>query len=74
VSAAGECRHRYDWHDIAFVKIDAEGEESRILQGGAPLVFQLVLDDAGPYAALALSSTLIGLSFVLLLFLRPPRR
>jgi len=47
---------------------------TRILQGGAPLVFQLVLDDAGPYAALALSSTLIGLSFVLLLFLRPPRR
>ena len=47
---------------------------TRILQGGAPLLFQLVLDDAGPYAALALSSTLIGLSFVLLLFLRPPQR
>ena len=47
---------------------------TRILQGGAPLLFQLVLDDAGPYAALALSSTLIGLSFVLLLFLHPPQR
>jgi hypothetical protein len=47
---------------------------TRILQGGAPLLFQLVLDDAGPYAALALSSTLIGVSFLLLLFLRPPQR
>jgi MFS family permease len=47
---------------------------TRILQGGAPLLFQLVLDDAGPYAALALSGTLIGVSFLLLLFLRPPQR
>jgi hypothetical protein len=47
---------------------------TRILQGGAPLLFQLVLDDAGPYAALTLSSTLIGVSFLLLLFLRPPQR
>ncbi len=47
---------------------------TRILQGGAPLLFQLVLDDAGPYAALALSSTLIGASFLLLLFVRPPRQ
>jgi MFS family permease len=47
---------------------------TRILQGGAPLLFQLVLDDLGPYVALALSSTLIGVSFLLLLFLRPPRQ
>ena len=46
---------------------------TRILQGGAPLLFQLVLDDLGPYAALALSSTLIGLSFLLLLCIRAPR-
>ena len=26
---------RYDWRDIEFVKIDAEGEESNILKGGA---------------------------------------
>ena len=46
---------------------------TRILQGGAPLLFQIVLDDAGPYAALALSSTLVGGSCLLLLFLRPPQ-
>ena len=47
---------------------------TRILQGGAPLLFQLVLDDFGPYVALALSSTLIGLSFLLLLCIRAPQR
>jgi MFS family permease len=47
---------------------------TRILQGGAPLLFQLVLDDLGPYAALALSSTLIGVSFLLLLCIRAPQR
>ena len=47
---------------------------TRILQGGAPLLFQLVLDDLGPYAALALSSTLIGVSFLLLLCIRPPQQ
>ena len=47
---------------------------TRILQGGAPLLFQLVLDDLGPYAALALSSTLIGMSFLLLLCIRPPQQ
>lgn len=30
-----ECRKTYDWNDIAFLKIDAEGEEGKILQGGA---------------------------------------
>lgn len=29
-----ECMQRYDWSDVAFVKIDAEGEESKILKGG----------------------------------------
>jgi FkbM family methyltransferase len=29
-----ECMERHGWHDIAFVKIDAEGEESNILRGG----------------------------------------
>ena len=47
---------------------------ARILQGGAPLLFQLVLDDAGPYAALALSFTLIATSFLLLLFVRRPQQ
>ena len=47
---------------------------TRILQGGAPLLFELVLDRVGPYAALALSSTLVGGSCLLLLFLRPPQR
>ena len=47
---------------------------TRILQGGAPLLFQLVLDDLGPYVALALSSMLIGLSFLLLLCIRAPQR
>lgn len=29
-----ECMHRYDWRDIAFMKIDAEGEETNIIKGG----------------------------------------
>ena len=29
-----ECMRRYDWQNIDFVKIDAEGEESNILKGG----------------------------------------
>jgi FkbM family methyltransferase len=29
-----DCMKRYDWSDIAFVKIDAEGEEANILRGG----------------------------------------
>ena len=39
----------------------------RILQGAAPLAFGLVLDRLGPYAALLLSGTLTGLSFLALL-------
>ena len=34
VSTLDECRERHDWRDIAFVKIDAEGEERNILNGG----------------------------------------
>ncbi len=47
---------------------------ARILQGGAPLLFGLVLDRAGPLAALLLSGTLTGLSFLALLLLRTPMR
>ena len=47
---------------------------TRILQGGAPLLFELVLDHTGPMAALLLSGTLTGASFLLLAFLRVPRR
>jgi MFS family permease len=46
---------------------------ARLLQGAAPLVFGLVLDHAGPIAALTLSGTLMTLSLVALCLLRPPR-
>jgi MFS family permease len=39
---------------------------ARILQGGAPLLFGMVLDRGGPLAALLLSGTLTGLSFLAL--------
>ncbi len=42
---------------------------ARILQGGAPLLFGLVLDRAGPLYALLLSGTLTGLSFLALFLL-----
>jgi MFS family permease len=42
---------------------------ARILQGGAPLLFGIVLDGAGPRAALLLSGMLAGASFVALLSL-----
>jgi len=35
LSTLDDCFSRFDWQDIAFVKIDAEGEEARILKGGA---------------------------------------
>ncbi len=47
---------------------------ARILQGGAPLLFGLVLDRGGPLAALLLSGTLTGLSFLALLLLKAPSR
>ena len=43
---------------------------ARILQGVAPLLFGLVLDDAGPRYALALSSGLMVVSLLALLMLR----
>jgi MFS family permease len=45
---------------------------ARILQGGAPLLFGLVLDNAGPLAALLLSGSLVGLSFLALFTLSVP--
>jgi MFS family permease len=39
---------------------------ARILQGGAPLLFGIVLDSGGPLYALLLSGTLTGASFVAL--------
>jgi hypothetical protein len=44
----------------------------RILQGGAPLLFGLVLDNSGPHAALLLSGSLVGLSFLALFTLSVP--
>lgn len=45
---------------------------ARILQGAAPLLFGLVLDRAGPYAALLLSSSCMVASFLALSLLRMP--
>jgi FkbM family methyltransferase len=36
-----ECKQRYAWTDIAFMKIDAEGEESNILAGGRRFLAEL---------------------------------
>jgi len=44
---------------------------ARILQGGAPLLFGLILDEHGPYAALCLSGSLMAASFLLLMMLSP---
>ncbi len=44
---------------------------ARILQGGAPLLFGLVLDRGGPLAALLLTGSLTGLSLLALLLLKP---
>ena len=35
------CLERYDWRDIEFLKIDAEGEEANILKGGARFFAEL---------------------------------
>nr|WP_277819313.1 MFS transporter [Pseudoroseomonas vastitatis] len=43
---------------------------ARLLQGGAPLLFTLVLDADGPYAALLLSGSLTGVSLLALLALK----
>ena len=47
---------------------------ARILQGGAPILFGLVLDRAGPLAALLLSGVLMTSSLLALLLLRPATR
>jgi hypothetical protein len=47
---------------------------ARILQGGAPLLFGVVLDNGGPHAALLLSGSLVGLSFLALFTLSVPAR
>ncbi len=47
---------------------------ARILQGAAPLLFGLVLDQGGPRAALLLSGLCTGLSFLALLGLRASAR
>jgi hypothetical protein len=47
---------------------------ARILQGGAPLLFGLVLDRDGPFAALLLSGALTSLSLLALLLLGTPGR
>ena len=44
---------------------------ARILQGGAPLLFGLVLDGGGPLAALLLTGGLTSLSLLALMLLRP---
>ena len=43
---------------------------ARILQGGAPLLFGVILDRGGPLAALLFSGSLTGLSLLALLLLR----
>jgi MFS family permease len=45
---------------------------ARILQGGAPLLFGLVLDNGGPRMALLLTGSLVALSFLALFALGTP--
>jgi MFS family permease len=45
---------------------------ARILQGGAPLLFGVVLDHGGPLSALLLSGSLTGLSFLALFTISAP--
>lgn len=47
---------------------------ARILQGGAPLLFSLVLDNGGPVYALLLSGAITSAAFVALLFVHGPQR
>jgi FkbM family methyltransferase len=41
VVSLDECLRRYDWRDIALVKIDAEGEETHIIEGGRDFLAKL---------------------------------
>jgi hypothetical protein len=45
---------------------------ARILQGGAPLLFGIVLDRGGPFLALLVTGTLAALSFLALFSLTAP--
>jgi MFS family permease len=47
---------------------------ARMLQGGAPLLFSLVLDRGGPHLALLLSGALTSASFLALFLLHPATR
>jgi MFS family permease len=47
---------------------------ARILQGAAPLLFGVVLDRGGPYAALLVSGSCMAVSFLGLFLLRMPAR
>jgi FkbM family methyltransferase len=58
---------RHSWHDIDFIKIDAEGEEARILEGGArffaelsPLVLYEIREGSGLHLGLVESFTARG--------------
>jgi FkbM family methyltransferase len=41
VVSLDECLRRYDWRDIALMKIDAEGEETHILEGARDFLARL---------------------------------
>jgi FkbM family methyltransferase len=41
VTSLDECMTRYGWRDIDFVKIDAEGEETNIVEGGSQFFAEL---------------------------------
>lgn len=56
------------------VRVGLLAAPARILQGAAPLLFGLVLDRGGPYAALLLSGGCMVASFLGLFLLRAPAR
>lgn len=62
-----ECLVKYQWRDIDFLKIDAEGEEARILQAGvrffnelSPLVMYEVRDGGGLHLELVQAFAALG--------------
>lgn len=62
-----ECMHEYDWQKIDFLKIDAEGEEEKILRGGkrffadlSPLVQYEIKDGSGSNLELVDAFSSIG--------------
>jgi hypothetical protein len=54
------------------IRVGLLAAPARILQGAAPLLFALVLDRGGPYAALLLSGGCMGASFLGLFLMRAP--